>query len=195
LSTPFSLATLKSYVPSGLCQDLIDELNRMTGMGVAPAHIAYTLNLLAAERTASQQICDRVELVWTGQEVIGSESRDTAVVVRELFSTARQSVLISSFAIDRGEKVRVLFAGLASRMDANPSLQVRMFSNVQRPHGSNESESALLKKFADTFRRDIWAGNRLPEVFYDPRSLVSPFFWCHLHLPGHLGIFLIDVSL
>ncbi|GAP96581.1 phospholipase D/transphosphatidylase [Leptolyngbya sp. NIES-2104] len=171
LCPPYLLTAIKGYVPNWLCLDVIDELNRMTEIGSSPTHIAYTLNLLASERAASQQVRDRVELVWTGQEVIGSESRDTAVVVRELFSTAKRSVLISSYAIDRGEKARALFEGLASRMDSDPSLRVRMFLNVQRPHGSDEPESILLQKFANTFRRDIWTGKRLPEVFYDPRSL------------------------
>ena len=99
-------------------------------MGATPNHIAYTLRLLAAERESSQEVRERIDLVWTGQEVVGSESRDTSVVVRELFSTAKTSVLISSFAIDRGKKARELFGVLAERMDANSALQVRMFLNV-----------------------------------------------------------------
>jgi phosphatidylserine/phosphatidylglycerophosphate/cardiolipin synthase-like enzyme len=46
-----------------------------------------------------------------------------------------------------------------------------MFLNVQRPHQNQEPESVLLRRFTDTFRKDIWTGNRLPEVFHDPRSL------------------------
>jgi len=171
LHAPYSVPTLGSHVPKGLCRGVVDELNRLSAIGASPAHIAYTLNLLAAERATAQQMCDRVELVWTGQEIAGSLSRDTAVVVRELFNTAKRSVLISSFAIDRGEKAYALFEGLANRMDTNSSLRVRMFLNVQRPHGSDEPETVLLKRFTDIFRRDIWAGNRLPEVFYDPRAL------------------------
>lgn len=171
LHAPYSVPTLESHVPKGLCRGVADELNRMSAIGTSPAHIAYTLNLLAAERTTSQQMRDRVELVWTGQEISGSLSRDTAIVVRELFNTAKHSVLISSFAIDRGEKARSLFEGLASRMGTNPSLRVRMFLNVQRPHGNDEPETVLLKRFTAIFRRDIWIGKRLPEVFYDPRAL------------------------
>lgn len=171
LREPYSLTTTESYVPSGLCRGVVDELNQLSARGATPTHIAYTLNLLATERAASQQIYDRVELVWTGQHV-GVKSRDTAVVVRELFGTAKHSVLIASFAIDKGEKARTLFEGLADRMDANPGLHVRMFLNVQRPHGSDEPDSVLLKKFAETFRHDVWPGSRLPEVFFDPRSLV-----------------------
>jgi phosphatidylserine/phosphatidylglycerophosphate/cardiolipin synthase-like enzyme len=171
LYAPYSSSAIANYLPNGLCQAVVHELNHLSDIGSSPAHIAYTLNLLAAERAISQQVRDRVELVWTGQEVVGSESRDTAVVAHELFSTAKRSVLIASFAIDRGEKARALFQGLAHRMDENRNLRVRMFLNVQRPHKNEESESILLKRFADTFRYEIWSGGRLPEVFYDPRSL------------------------
>ncbi|MBF2028309.1 MAG: phospholipase [Oscillatoriales cyanobacterium C42_A2020_001] len=171
LSPPYSVPTLESFVPKGFCRDVVDELNRLNAGGATVSHIAYTLNLLAAERATTQQVRDRVELVWTGQEVSGSESRDTAVVVRELFNTAKRSVLISSFAIDRGEKARNLFEGLAKRMDADPGLRVQMFLNIQRPYGNDEPETTLLRRFAETFRNEIWTGNRLPEVFYDPRSL------------------------
>ncbi|MGB7442863.1 MAG: DISARM system phospholipase D-like protein DrmC, partial [Coleofasciculaceae cyanobacterium] len=93
------------------------------------------------------------------------------IVVQELFSTAQDSVLISSYALDKGKKGRELFQVLATRMDANPKLQVRMFLNVQRPYRNKASESVILREFADTFRHKIWTGIRLPEVFYDSRSL------------------------
>lgn len=171
LSPPFLVSAIINYVPTTLAQTVVDELNRLTGEGVKCSHIAYTLRLLAAERSASQQIRDRIELVWTGPEVTGSQSRDTSVVVRELFSNAKKTVLISSFAIDKGEKARKLFQVLAERMDANPELYVQMFLNIQRPHHSEVPESVLLREFAHTFRRDIWPGERLPEVYYDVRSL------------------------
>ncbi|AFY45241.1 DISARM system phospholipase D-like protein DrmC [Nostoc sp. PCC 7107] len=171
LSPPFLVSAIINYVPATLSQTVIDELNHLTGQGVKCSHIAYTLRLLAAERSASQQIRDRIELVWTGPEVTGSQSRDTSVVVRELFSNAKKTVLISSFAIDKGEKAKKLFQVLAGRMDANPELYVQMFLNIQRPHHSEVAESVLLREFAHTFRCDIWVGERLPEVYYDVRSL------------------------
>lgn len=110
-------------------------------------------------------------MVWTGPEIAGSRSRDTSVVVRELFSKAKKSVLISSFAIDKGEKAQRLFEVLAQRMDANPELHVQMFLNIKRPHQSKVAESILLTEFAHTFQHDIWTGERLPKIFYDTRSL------------------------
>ncbi len=171
LSPPFSASAIANYVPAALSQEIVDELNRLSSTDVHARHIAYTLGLLAAERSATQVVRDRVQLVWTGPEVTGSQSRDTSVVVRELFSTAKHSVLISSFAIDRGEKARKLFQVLAQRMDANPELKVQMFLNIQRPHHNKDAESILLTQFASTFRQDMWSGTRLPEVFHDPRSL------------------------
>lgn len=172
LCPPFFLSNVANYVLAALSGEVADELNRLTTKGIHPEHLAYTLHLLVAERSASQEIRDRVSIVWTGEEVVGSQSRDTSVVVRELFSTAKTSILISSFAIDKGEKARSLFQVLADRMDANLEFQVRMFLNVQRPHHNEAPDSVLLREFVDTFRREIWPGQRLPEVFHDPRSLL-----------------------
>jgi len=172
LSPPFSISNVANYIPGALNRDIVDELNRLSVMGVHSEHIAYTLRLLAEERSTSQAVSDRVDLVWTGPEIAGSQSRDTGVVVRELFSTAKTSVLISSFAIDKGHKARELFSALAERMDLNPELNVRMFLNVNRLHNSEVPTSTLLREFASTFRQNIWPGKRLPEVFHDPRSLM-----------------------
>jgi hypothetical protein len=178
LSPPFSTSNVANYIPAALNQNIVDELNRLNVIGVHSEHIAYTLRLLAEERSTSQAVSDaygglrlRVDLVWTGPEIAGSQSRDTGVVVRELFSTAKISVLISSFAIDKKQKARELFMVLAERMDFYPELNVRMFLNVNRPHNSEVPTSTLLREFANTFRQDIWPGKRLPEVFHDPRSL------------------------
>lgn len=171
LSPPFSTSNVANYIPVALNRDIVHELNRLNVIGVHSQHIAYTLRLLAEERSTSQAVSDRTDLVWTGPEIAGSQSRDTAIVVRELFSTAKISVLISSFAIDKGHKARELFTVLAERMDTNPKLNVRMFLNVKRLHNSEVPTSTLLREFASTFRQDIWPGQRLPELFHDPRSL------------------------
>ena len=53
-------------------------------------------------------------------------------------------MLVSSFAIDRREKAEKLFQVLTERMDANPQLEVQMFLNIHRPHGSQVANSMLL---------------------------------------------------
>ena len=70
-------------------------------------------------------------------------SRDTAVVVQELFREARESVLVASFALDTGRKARAMFGRLAARMDAEPGLSVRLFVNVQRRHQDKTPDARL----------------------------------------------------
>ena len=93
------------------------------------------------------------------------------MVVQELFSSACHSVLISSFAIDQGAKGHELFRPLVDRMNANPQLSVRMFLNVKRQYNDKTPTSILLRQFAENFRKHIWTGQRLPDVFHDPRAL------------------------
>ncbi|MEB3214638.1 MAG: hypothetical protein VKN72_00035 [Nostocales cyanobacterium 94392] len=145
LSPPFLISSILNYVPVNLSQEIVDELNSLNSQGVGCKHMAYTLRLLAEEKENSQRIRDRINLVWTGPEITGSRSRDTSVVVRELFSKAKKSVLISSFAIDKGEKAQRLFEVLAQRMEVDPELDVQMFLNIQRPHQSKVAESILLR--------------------------------------------------
>lgn len=171
LSFPVSPFSLASYVLEELASVVASELNNLHHQGMQSAHIAYMLKLMAQERAISHQIQEQIDLVWTGPEVPGAESRNTAVVVRELFSSARYSVLISSFAIDQGTKGHELFRPLANLMDANPSLSVRMFLNVKRKYKDETPTTTVLRGFSESFRKHVWPGKRLPEVFHDPRAL------------------------
>ena len=171
LSLPVAAVSLCSYVADEHLPAVVAELNQLYQQGMTIHHMAYMLRLLAAERAQSQAKQDQVDLVWTGPKVPGTESRDTSVVVRELFSSAQHSVLIASFAIDQGPKGHDLFRPLAQRMDANPDLQVRMFLNVKRKYQDKTPASILLRQFAETFRHHVWPGQRLPEVFHDPRTM------------------------
>ena len=173
VAPPFQRSQLQGHAPDELVKEVLGELRELSESGMAPPHIAHMLRLLAEERAAAQAIADRVELVWSGTEVTGGVSRDTAVVVQELFREARESVLIASYALDSGSKAKALFGPLAARMDAEPGLRVRLFVNVHRKYRNKTAEAVLLREFADTFRHDVWPGERLPEVFHDPRSLAT----------------------
>lgn len=173
LSLPLTAVSLCTYVPEPELAAVVQEINNLHQQGMTPSPLAYMLKLLAEERVVSQAKQDLIDLVWTGPEIPGTESRDTGIVVRELFSSAQHSVLISSFAIDQGTKVHDLFRPLARRMDTNSNLQVRMFLNVKRKYQDQTPGSVLLQQFAETFRHRIWPGQRLPEVFHDPRTMLT----------------------
>jgi phosphatidylserine/phosphatidylglycerophosphate/cardiolipin synthase-like enzyme len=109
-----------------------------------------------------------VELVWTGPETAVAFSRDTSVVVRELFQAAQRSVIVSTFVIQAGKAV---FDALARRMDEVADLNARFFLHVGRKRQDARHESELLREFAVRFRKD-WPGARYPQVFYDPRAIL-----------------------
>ncbi len=106
--------------------------------------------------------------MWSGPEEGGSASRDTSVVVRELFEQARHRVLIAGFAVYQGHRV---FKVLAERMDADAALAVTMFLNVERPQHDTSSEAEIVKGFAERFAKKEWPGKRVPAVYYDPRAV------------------------
>ena len=112
----------------------------------------------------------RPDLVWSGPQVPGVPTRDTRTVVDELIRGAERSLWISSFVYFDGPRA---FATLAERMDAAPSLQVRLMLNVERPYGNTSASDALVARFAQSFWAEDWPGTRRPEVYYAPNSLVS----------------------
>ena len=87
----------------------------------------------------------------TGPAVAGQESRDTSVVVSDLFRQAEETILIAGYAVYQGQKV---FHALAQRMVERPALRVRMFLDIQRKPGDTSSSAELVRRFAHRFQSD-----------------------------------------
>lgn len=168
---PAGPSSLRGQVPAAARAAVAGALEELVDLGLGSAAVARVLRLLAAERAGAQATADRVSIVWSGTEGVGTRSRDTWIVVRDLFLKAARTVLISSYAIDKGDKAEELFGELAARMDAEPKLRVRIFLNVPRKYGDDTPADELLARFRDDFRGHIWPGTRLPTVLHDPRSL------------------------
>lgn len=168
--SPISAFSLRSHLSPPTDEIVAAELQAYIESGMTPQHLAVMLRLIAEERRSAQQASDRVDLVWTGPETAGTRSRDTVVVVRELFERARRSVLVAGYAVAQGKHV---FEPLARRMDEDKSLQVRMFLNVPRLQMDRAPEPEVVRNFVVRFLADNWPGKRKPEIFYDPRALSS----------------------
>ena len=148
---------------------LAQELEALRAEGTDVRSIAVMLELLAKDRRNRPKIDDLIDLVTTGPEASGVTNRDTSVVVRELFASAKATVLIAGYAIYQGQQV---FAALAERMDQCPTLVVRVFLDIQRPRGDTSGTNDIVRQFADRFVKSQWPlGSRLPETFYYPASL------------------------
>lgn len=170
LSGPYSASGLARHLPYVELGGALAELNRLHDAGVPPAHVAEVLLAVAAERKLREKTSDRVELVWTGPEMPGSQSRETGVVARELFAKATRSVLVSSYAVFLGKEV---FEPLAKRMEELPELRVLLFLNVPAPGGSDFDPDAVARDYFREFLKRNWPSGRAPELYYDPRSLAA----------------------
>lgn len=167
LPAPYSPVSIGRLLGSARADETAAALR---ALGLAPDQLAVVLTLLAAERESVAAESRSVELVWTGPETAGSASRDTSVVVRELFSQAERSVLVSGFVV---YQARELFDPLARRMSERPGLSVRLFLNIPRPPGSLDPPEGIVRDFVEAFRAKNWPGERLPQILYDPRALDS----------------------
>ena len=170
LSAPYSASGVARHLPNVDLEGALAELNRLHDAGVPPGHLAELLLAVAAERKLREKTSDRVELVWTGPEMPGSQSRETGVVARELFAKATRSVLVSSYAVFLGKEV---FEPLAKRMEELPELRVLLFLNVPAPGGSDFDPDAVAREYFREFLKKNWPAGRQPELYYDPRSLAA----------------------
>lgn len=169
LAPPFTAPSVRHFAARADLQGLADELTRLSQKGMAASHIAELIRAVAREREATATAAAQVELVWTGPETHGTASRDTLIVVGELFARARRSVLISGYNVFDGRSV---FKKLIDRVAAVPALRVKMFLNIlRRNHEAAAPAEKVVERFAADFMRFHWDASRAPEVFYDPRSL------------------------
>jgi hypothetical protein len=176
LTAPFSEVSVGRFAPEAECSDALRLLEQLQSGGVADRGFAVSLRVAAAARRAGEAR-PVPSLVWSDLDLAGS--RDTAVVCRELFREAESSVVLSTFSLghkagDGEERGNPVLKPLAERMLARPGLTVRLFVNLRRlDHMGHASEPDVEDAFVAWFRRDIWPWERLPELYYDPRSLTS----------------------
>ena len=126
------------------------------------------LRLLLEERRRVQESSLRPELILTGPEIEGIDSRETRVVVRELFESARLSVLIVGYAFYGSDRI---FEPLARRMSRNSALQVRLIINIHFEPSRSFDET--VRGHARDFLKNSWPYEPRPEIYYDQRSLES----------------------
>lgn len=158
--------TVARHAPRDEAARVSAALEEARALGMTAPQIAHLLDQLHRERARRRAARDDIQLVWTGPEVGIAQSRDTQVVVRELFSGAEKSVLVATYRIYQWAEV---FGPLADRMDARPDLAVRLYVHIDPPAPGASSDVAVAD-FADGFRSK-WPGRRLPEAFYDPRTV------------------------
>jgi phosphatidylserine/phosphatidylglycerophosphate/cardiolipin synthase-like enzyme len=156
------------HLVAGVTEDAAAELAALLSTGFAPEHAALLIDTVAAERPPRVGLAD-IELVTSGPDAVGA-TRDTGVVLRQLFTSAERRVLIVGFAVHEG---REIFVVLSKRMTHRSGLVVQLCLDIRRAPGDKTKSNALQRRFAERFVRQEWPGAQLPELFFDPRSLAE----------------------
>ena len=171
---PFGAMSLGRHVPGAELGDAAHLLQHLHACGIGERGLAAAIRAVEAARRIAEER-PAPTLVWSDLDIAGS--RDTGVVCNELFRTAVRSVLLSTFnlghkAKEGAEKGNPVLRPLAMRMAEVPDLKVRLFVNLRRlEHMAHAGEREVEDAFAGWFRRDVWPWDRVPEIYYDPRSL------------------------
>lgn len=168
LHSPFTGVSIQRFCPPAQAAVTAAQLQQLSDEGMQPQHLALLAETIVRSRARQAQESEVVDLVWTGPEVLGVTNRDTGVVVRDLFGSAETEVLVAGFAVYQG---RAIFKRLAERMGERPNLRVRLFLDVQRHPTYGSLDTEVLGRFLHRFRTQEWPGEKLPELYYDPRSL------------------------
>lgn len=140
----------------------------------AEAAIAVISSVLAERNHA---IYPRLDLVWTGPESAVSHSRDTSIVVEELFRKAQNHVLVGEYSFDHGADILLpLHAAMRDR-GVRAELFFDLGSLADSP--DNVGTHALNKK--QQFLKHNWPfGLPNPTLRYTPLGATKGQ-WASMH--------------
>lgn len=165
--------TIASFAANGFAHHASSLVTTFGGLDLAAARRLTEAVLAERDRPVP-----RLELVWTGPEATTSSSRDTWIVVRQLFESARKSVIVGGFSFDHGEEI---FRPLHAVMRGH-GVRTSLFLDLDQGKIATEVGPAYATTRIDRFFRDNWPfGDPRPSVFYDPRTAVPGPPWVSLH--------------
>lgn len=171
VSTPLNTATLQARGFGRHADTLLPALAPFES-----AAAAAVLRLIVAERTRRQP--PSLKLVWTGPDPKGTVARNTAVIVRELFSSARETVLIGGFRFSHGAD---LFQPLHAAM-AEQGVETTIFLDIEGAADNAAGSLEFAERAVDRFFHDNWPfGRPQPTLYFDPRTAAPGPPWVSLH--------------
>jgi hypothetical protein len=172
------LEQLRAAVAGGTLKPPLDRA-ALVGFGVRHQLEAIELALAGHKSAACLAVLDVAlaeredrkptpELVWTGPEAPAGTARDTAVVLRELFESARESVILGGYSF---KYARQVLAPLHRSM-RDYAVDTRFFVHVPQVETRSASDE-YLDEHLGGFLAESWPfGDPRPRIYYDKRSLV-----------------------
>ena len=171
LQTPITRSGLTAY---GLRHQL-DALTRAL-QGHSRLACLAILDVALAERAAVDRPAP--ELVWTGPNAHGGRARNTAIVLRELFESAREHVILAGYSFTHGKTV---LAPLHAAM-TDHGVEATFFVDLQQPQvATDPPEKHAHTALADFLEKNWPFGPPYPDLYYDKRAIVPPRPWSIMH--------------
>jgi phosphatidylserine/phosphatidylglycerophosphate/cardiolipin synthase-like enzyme len=146
-------------------QAQVDLLTRVLAGHSGPACLAILTSVLE-ERLGNRYPAP--ELVWTGPEGQNAQARDTAIVLRELFESARKRVILSGYSFLNAENVLEPL----HRVMVQHGVDAHFFVNVEQPGAPPPSEEEYGRQRLAAFLKESWPfGAPFPTLYCDRRAL------------------------
>ena len=170
LRAPQSRANLITF---GIREQL-DALAAALG-GHAREACLSILDVVLAERERDTRPAP--ELVWTGPEDTQTTARDTAVILRDLFESARQRVILAGYSF---RDPREVLGPLHRSMHAH-GVQATFFIDVQQVEHRDDPNTAIQRQLQAFIDANWPFGPPYPELYCDRRALRPGPPWSSLH--------------
>ena len=145
-------------------------LRELAAGGFSTHHLAAVVAGIAAALDRTPKPTSLFDLVLSGPDLPGVPTADTAAVMHSMITSATREILLVGYAIYNGKR---LFEPLARRMEEIPGLEVTFCLDIPRQYNDPTTPDEVVARFQREFRVKHWPWDRLPRLFYDPRSLLS----------------------
>lgn len=118
------------------------------------------------------------ELVWTGPEAMNAVARDTAVVLRELFESAQERVVLAGYSFLNVSQV----LGPLHEVMRTRGVVARCFVDIKQVPSATTNPQTYAQAALQAWVNTNWGfGPPFPEVYCDRRMLVPAPPWSSLH--------------
>ena len=161
LRAPLTRTELVAYGVKGQLDAVVSVLEGHSGDACRSILTAVLAERAKFERPAP-------ELVWTGPEGNRASARDTAVVLRELFESAQQRVVLAGYTFTNARNVlKPLHDAMLAR-----NVNAHFFVDVPQTKRSLADPEAYGRRCLDEFLAQNWPfGAPRPQLYCDIRAL------------------------
>ena len=144
--------------------EVCDELIRLASEEKwTSSQIAYLLESIRSSKTDYATFSHLFDLVLSGPATNAVRTRDTQAVYAELIESAKEEVILASYAIYNGQE---LFAPLIKKHETIENFRTRIYLDIPRRRGDTTTSDLLVARYRQDFFAKQWHSTKHPELYY-----------------------------